>query len=135
MGGETMEESSANKARELMVLGAYAYVGAAMLKCLFGDDESKAKGKEALPAAADGVLAGLERILERKSCDGAYFFSTKGPTLSDLAVYDMVTSPFPGLQALEYDYKKFQSCPPLLMPLQKIRRSRLTKAKHNFSMT
>merc|ERR1712064_154284 len=106
--GETMEESSANKATELMVLGAYADVGAAMLKCLFGDDESKAKGKAALPAAADGVLAGLERMLERKSCDGAYFFSTKGPTLSDLAVYDMVTSPFPGLQALEYDYKKFQ---------------------------
>ena len=58
--GETMEGSSANKATELMVLGA------AMLKCLFGDDELKAKGKEALPAAADGGLAGLERMLEQQ---------------------------------------------------------------------
>ena len=37
-----------------------------MLKCLFGDDKLKAKGKEALPAAADGGLAGLERMLERQ---------------------------------------------------------------------
>ena len=64
--GETMEESSANKATELMVLGAHADVGAAMLKCLFGDDELKAKGKETLPAAADGGLAGLERMLEQQ---------------------------------------------------------------------
>ena len=47
------------------MLGAHADVGAAMLKCLFGDDELKAKSKEALPAAADGGLAGLERMLER----------------------------------------------------------------------
>ena len=64
--GETMEESSANKATELMVLGVHADVGAAMLKCLFRDDELKAKGKEALPVAADGGLAGLGRMLEHQ---------------------------------------------------------------------
>jgi glutathione S-transferase len=106
--GASMEESSANKATELMVLGAYADAQAAMYKCLFGDDDSKAKGKEALPAAAETILAGLERVLERKTSEGAFFFSTKGPTLSDLAVYDLVTSPFPGFQALGVEYKKFE---------------------------
>jgi glutathione S-transferase len=105
--GDTMEESSANKATELMVLGAHADLQAAMYKCLFGDDESKSKGKEALPAAADVILGGLERVLDRKTSSGPFFFSEKGPTLADLAVYNFVTSPFPGLQALGIDHKKF----------------------------
>merc|ERR1712083_57788 len=63
-----------NRALEMTVLGAHADLQAAMYKCLFGDDESKAKGKEALPQAAAGLLAGLERALARKANKSAFFF-------------------------------------------------------------
>jgi glutathione S-transferase len=105
--GDTAERVASNRATEAMVLGAHADVQAAMYKCLFGDDAGKAKGMEALPGAAAGLLAGLERILERKTCSGPFFFSEMGPTLADLAVYDMIESPFPGLKALKFDVTKF----------------------------
>jgi len=92
-----------NRAMEILVMGAHADVQAAMYKCLFGDDESKAKGKEALPNAVKPTLEGLERALGRKTCTGPFFFSESGPTLADLAVYDFIESPFPGLKALGFD--------------------------------
>lgn len=101
--GSTASDQARNRATEVMILGAHADIQAAMYKCLFGDDESKAKGKEALPASIKPTLEGLERVLGRKTCSGPYFFSESVPTLADLAVYDMVTSPFPGLKALGID--------------------------------
>jgi glutathione S-transferase len=96
-------DQGTNRATEIMVLGAHADLQTAMYKCLFGDDESKAKGKEALPGAVKPTLEGLERALGRKTCSGPYFFSESGPTLADLAVYDVIESPFPGLKKLEID--------------------------------
>merc|ERR1719150_3007405 len=87
----------------MMVLGAHADLQAAMYKCLFGDDASKATGKEALPSATAPTLAGLERVLIRKTCKGHFFFCEDGPTLADLAVYNLIESPFPGLKALGID--------------------------------
>lgn len=105
--GETMDKRSENRATELMVLGAHADAQAAMYKCLFGDDESKKKGQEALPNAIGPVLKGLERMLERKTCSGPFFFSERGPTLADLAVYNLIESPFPGFKALKVDLKEY----------------------------
>jgi len=101
--GSNAVEESVNGATEGMVLGAHADMQAAMYKCLFGDDDIKAEGKKNLPAAAATLLAGLERVLERKKCAGSFFFCEIGPTLADLAVYDMIESPFPGLKALGVD--------------------------------
>merc|ERR1712110_982533 len=101
--GETIEKCSENRATELMVLGAHADLQAAMYKCLFGDDESKAKGQEALPNTVKPLLEGLERALERKTCEGPFFICESGPTLADLAVYDLIESPFPGLKKLGFD--------------------------------
>merc|ERR1719277_543129 len=84
-------------------MGAHADLQSAMYKCLFGDDEAKAKGKEELPAKVKPTLEGLERALGRKTCEGPFFFSESGPTLADLAVYDVIESPFPGLKKLEID--------------------------------
>merc|ERR1712226_1446660 len=74
-----------------------------MYKCMFGDDDSKAKGKAALAGSIKPILEGLERVLERKKSGGAFFFSTSCPTLADLAVYNMVESPFPGLKKFGVD--------------------------------
>jgi len=93
---------------EMMVLGAHADLQTSMYAGLFGDDESKGKGKVALQASAPKVLAGLERILDRKTCGGAFFFCESGPTLADLAVYNMIESPFPGLRAVGFDFKPYQ---------------------------
>jgi hypothetical protein len=61
-----------------------------MYKCIFGDDAAKSAGLAALPAAATKNLAALERILERKTCDGPFFSNTDGPSLADLACFDNI---------------------------------------------
>jgi glutathione S-transferase len=100
-------EQATNRATEMMVLGAHADLQAAMYKCLFGDDASKAKGKEALPKTVAPILQGLERAVERRSANTPFFFSEAGPTLADLATYDAFESPFPGLKALGVDVKPY----------------------------
>ena len=82
-------------------------------RCLFGDDASKAAGRAALPAAAGKFLAALERALGRKASDGPYFLGGDAPSLADLALFDNVSSPFPGLRALGIDlaaYPKVVAC-------------------------
>jgi len=94
--------ASAAKARalEVMIVATNEDLRSAMYACLFGSDESKAAGLKALPASATKYLSALERAYSRKTCSGPFFVSETGPTLSDLAVFDNVTSPFPGLKAL-----------------------------------
>merc|ERR1712224_79741 len=77
------------RALDMMMLGAHADLQAAMYKCLFGDDESKAKGKEALPGKVAPILAGIERQYDSTRT----FLYSSGPTLGDLAVLDVITSP------------------------------------------
>jgi len=105
--GVTDLDETINSATEMMVLGAHADLQAAMYKCLFGDDDSKQKGKEALPGSASSTLGGLERALERKTSKGPFFFCVDGPTLADLAVYNFLESPFPGLKALGVEVTNF----------------------------
>merc|ERR1711966_21990 len=59
--------------------------------------------RAALPAAVAQICGGVERALARKTPPGPFFFSQKGPSAADLAVFDNVTSPFPGLLALGMD--------------------------------
>lgn len=92
-----------NRSVDIMVAATNEDLRAAMYKCLFGSDESKKAGAEALPARAAPLLEALERIYSRKTCSGPFFVSTAGPTLADLAVFDNVTSVFPGLKALGVD--------------------------------
>jgi hypothetical protein len=78
---------------------------------LFGDDASKAAGTEALPGKCAPLLAALERALARSST--VFFSSSAQASLADLAVYDSITSPFPGLTALGMDltaYPKLVAC-------------------------
>jgi hypothetical protein len=101
------------KAVDMMVATTNEDLRAVMYKCLFGDDAAKAKGKEDLPEAAAKFLVPLEKMLERKTTGGAFFVSTSGPSLADLAVFDNVYSPFPGLKALGVDlaaYPKLVAC-------------------------
>lgn len=97
------EDLVRNRADEIMVLGAHADLQAVMSKCVTGTQESKQAGHRALPGLAHPILIGLERMLRRKPTPGPYFLSTHGPTLSDLAVFDAVTSPYPGLRELGVD--------------------------------
>lgn len=105
--GADVSEQTINRATEMMVLGVHVDLQTAMFDCLVGDDESNATAKEAFPAIAKKNIAGLERVLERKMCSGPFFFSESGPTLADLAVYDLVESPFPGLKKLDFDVKPY----------------------------
>merc|ERR1712118_332408 len=102
-----------------MVLNAHADLQKAMYACLFGDDDSKKKGKEALPGAVAPTLDGLERVLARSTNEGPFFFSESGPTLADLAVYNVFESPFPGLKALGIDASKYPKLNDVIAAVQK----------------
>lgn len=105
--GSTPEERAVNT----MVAATNEDLRGVMYKCLFGSDDSKAAGRVALPEAASKFLAGLERALGRKKSEGAFFGAALG--LADLAVFDNVCSPFPGLKALAVDlaaYPKVLAC-------------------------
>lgn len=106
---KALAPSAQQRGLDMMILGAHADLQAAMYKCLFGDDESKAKGKEALPGSVAPILAGIER---QYGGQGTFLYSSE-PTLGDLAVLNAVTSPFPGLKALGVDlsaYPKILAC-------------------------
>eukprot|EP00040_Diaphanoeca_grandis_P020326 m.108116 g.108116 ORF g.108116 m.108116 type:complete len:222 (+) comp27848_c0_seq1:117-782(+) len=98
--GESAAEIAKNRATEMMVAATNESLRQVMYACLFGSDESKAAGLAALPGKATPILAALERALDRKKTAGPYFFSQKGPSLADLAVFDNVNSTFPGLTKL-----------------------------------
>ena len=106
-----------NRAIDLMVLGAHADLQSAMYACLFGSDESKAAGLEALPDKIKPLLAGLERMLGRT--EGVFFFSAGKPSLGDLAVYNAIKSPFPGLEALGQDTSSYTKITELVQAVGK----------------
>merc|ERR1712160_53018 len=108
---------SVNRATDLMVLGAYADLQSALYACLFGSDESKAAGMEALPNKTAPLLAGLGRMLGRS--EGVLFFSQSKPSLGDLAVYDAIKSPFPGLEALGQDTSSYEKITALVAEVGK----------------
>jgi glutathione S-transferase len=91
---------------DTMMMGAHADLQTAMYACLFGDDESKAKGKSELLGKVTPILQGIESFY---AAEGPYLYSSEdaGPTLGDLVLFDVVTSPFPGLKALEFDLTPF----------------------------
>merc|ERR1712008_487325 len=64
----------------------------------------KAKGKEQLGGKITPLLEGIERQYKGDSI----FLYSSGPTLGDLAVYNLVESPFPGLKALGFDLSPFK---------------------------
>jgi glutathione S-transferase len=105
--------SATDRASDIMVLCTAEALKGVMLKCLFGTDESKKAGKEALQENAGKLMAVLEKMLERKTCEGPFFTSASGPTLADLAVFDNINNAFPGLKALDFDlsaYPKLVAC-------------------------
>jgi glutathione S-transferase len=105
--GGLLGTSAADRAVCTMMVATNEDLRVAMYKCLFGSDESKAAGREALPAAAGKFLAAIERALDRKGSEGPYFLGGDAPSLADLAVFDNVCSPFPGLRALGIDLAAF----------------------------
>ena len=94
--GVSSECTPKQRAVDAQYVGVHADVQSAMYKCLYGDDASKAAGAEALPASAARFLAPVEAMLP---ADG-FINGLDGPTLGDLALFDIVTSPFPGLRTL-----------------------------------
>ena len=107
--GGLMGASAADRAICTMMIATNEDLRVVMYKCLFGSDESKAAGLEALPNAASKFLAGIERALSRKDSEGPYFLGGDSPSMADLAVFDNVCSPFPGLRALGFDLQAFPS--------------------------
>ena len=95
---------------DAMYAGTHADLQSAMYACLFGSDESKKAGKERLPDKAEKFLAAIERMLP------ATGFVNGGttPTLGDLALFDVCTSPFPGLPALGIDLAPYPKLTALL---------------------
>ena len=118
--GETPSEIAKNRATEAMIALTYENLRSAMYKCLFGDDDSKAAGRAALPEASGKFLAAVERALQRKTSPGPYFFSQSGPSLADLAVYDNVKSRFPGLEALGISIDEYPKITALVQAVAKV---------------
>jgi len=105
--GGLLGTSAADRAVCMMMVATNEDLRVTMYKCLFGSDESKAAGRAALQTAAAKFLAGIERALARKGSEGPYFLGGDAPSLADLAVFDNVCSPFPGLRALGVDLSAF----------------------------
>lgn len=68
-----------------------------MYACLFGSEESKKAGLEALPGKITTPLAALERNVP----ESGWVNGRSLPSLADLVLHDLVKSPFPGLEALK----------------------------------
>ena len=106
--GSTPAVKAENRAIDAMMLHTNEEIRAATYKALFGSDESKAAGAAALPAAAERLFGAIERMLERKrDPKSPFFFSKEGPSMADLAVYDNVSSPFPGVVKMGVDLSAF----------------------------
>ncbi len=94
-----------------MLVNTNEEVRVCMYKCLFGSEESKATSLSALGDSVAKFFTAIERVLERKTSSGPFFLDTL--SLADLAVFDNVNSPFPGLRALGVDltaYPKIVAC-------------------------
>jgi putative intracellular protease/amidase/glutathione S-transferase len=87
------------RALDNMFLTTHADLQTAMYKCLFGTDETKAAGFVALPDAVAKFCPFLEKMLP----DKGFLHGGDRPSVADLAVYDNIQSPFPGLLALKMD--------------------------------
>jgi len=101
MTAAMMEPSAQHRALDMMIVGAWADVQAAMYGVVFGSAP-----REGLETKITPTLEGIQRQYK----DGPFLYVPKGglPTLGDLAVYDMVKSPFPGLLALKVDLTNFK---------------------------
>jgi len=75
-----------------------------MYKCLFGTEESIAAGINSLPGWAAVFLAQLEKLVP----ESGFVLGKSTPTCADIAIYDIITSPFPGLIALKVDVTPFK---------------------------
>ena len=111
--GGLLGESAADRAICTMIVATNEDLRSLMLNIMFSSGESKAANLAALPAAAGKFLAAVERALNRKASEGPYFLGGDAPSLADLAVFDNVCSPYPGLRALGVDlsaYPKVVAC-------------------------
>jgi len=90
---------------DMMMIGAHADLQSAMYGCLFGSEEAKKAGMEGLVGKVTPHLKGIENQYK----EGPFLYSPEGegPSLGDLAIFDAVTSPFPGLEALKVDLTPF----------------------------
>jgi len=95
--------TATQQATDQMILATYADLQSAMYGCLFGDDAAKAAGLAALPEKAAKFLGGLEKILPAEN----FVHGGDSPSLGDLAIFDAVCSPFPGLEALKVDLTSY----------------------------
>jgi hypothetical protein len=75
-----------------MFVNFYVDALSAMVKCMFGDEESKAKGVEALPAACVKYMSFFERSLPERG----FYLGRDIPSLGDFAVHTCVSLPMLG---------------------------------------
>jgi len=94
--GVSAQNTAQQNAVDLQYTGVHADLQSAMYKGMFGDDESKAAGLEALPATAAKFLTAIEGMIPAEG----FINGLAGPTLADLALFDIWTSPYPGLATL-----------------------------------
>ena len=111
--GSLLGTTAQDRALCAMLVATNEDIKGPMYACLFGSEESKAAALPALGGKVAAALAGVECALERKATDGPFFLGGSAPSLADLAVFDNVCSPFPGLRALGVDlapYPKLVAC-------------------------
>merc|ERR1712025_604378 len=99
-------KTAQNRARDQMFSLAYADVQSALYKCMFGPDEAKAAAKKAINESTKKNLSAIERNIPASG----FVNGGDRPSLADLAVFDLYSSPFPGVVALGVDltpYPKF----------------------------
>jgi len=118
----TGAEAIDNRAVELMVMGVHADLQTSMFRCLMGSTEAMHSARAALDSLVQPLLQGLERLLERKTCQGPFFICEDAPTIADLAVYDAVASPLPGLQSLGVDLEPYERIRALVRAVREDRR-------------
>ena len=89
-----------------MFANFYVDALAAQIKCVFGDEEAKAKGLEALPAACEKFMGFFERSLPEKG----FYLGRDIPSLGDFAVHTCVALPALGFKGLKMNLDAYPKC-------------------------
>lgn len=116
IGLKSNELTMMQRAKDQMFLSAHADIQGCMYKCLFGSDESKAAGKEALTASVTPTLTTLENQLP----DSGFLHGGDKVSLGDLSLYNLVASFFPGLKALGFNMEPFPKATALTEKVQNL---------------
>jgi len=112
---ESRSKTPQQRSMDMMMLAAREEIFQLTYRVVFApSDKAREVARKSLPGQVEPFLAGVERMLKGK---GPLLYSSEaeGPSLGDLAVFDLVTNTGPGLRGVDLDldsskFPKIEAC-------------------------